>query len=102
MAHADIDRVGDFTIRKLQSPNRTKVFGYIAGPKNSDGNIDIKCESDSLTAIRDMCREYQGITKPRVNVSALTLPKSAHMQNRKGYRADMTNGTKKQPAHKDR
>lgn len=34
MAFTDVDRVNGLTIRKLHSPDKTKVFGYILGKKD--------------------------------------------------------------------
>lgn len=88
MAYTDIDCVNGRTIRKLHSPNKAKVFGYLSGIKNPETKDLTEVQKhDNLTAARIAC----GFV---VKETPKTLPKSAYAQNRKGFHANGSSGKK--------
>lgn len=89
MAFTDVDRVNGLAIRKLHSPDKTKVFGYILGKKDKEGNIESPQKAGSLTAARNMAG-FKHSEKHLEEIALASMPKSTNPQNRPGYRADST------------
>lgn len=78
MAYKDIDKVNGRTIRRLCSPDGKKHFGLISGIKDAEGALSEVQSHDTLTSARTYCGfKHKELPK--------TLPKSAHLQNQKGY-----------------
>jgi len=91
MAFTDIDRVNGYTIRKMHSPDKTKSFGFIVGKKDEEGNLLEKLSDRPVSTLTE-ARKLAGFDpKPS---AVQTPPKSAHPQNRKGYRADSVSSKK--------
>lgn len=89
MAHSDIDHVNGFTIRKLHSPDKTKVFGYLTGVADANGDMSGVKRFETLEEAREECGFENKLP------AFVTAPKSDNPQNRKGYRADSGKSAKK-------